>query len=64
MEREVKIESKDFEAEAKLYEKMYFKLFGSITDAIQMIDEKNDISALCKILKQSQIDCEELFICG
>ena len=64
MKKEVKITNEDFEAEAKLYKKMYFKLFGSVTDAIQMVDEKNDVSAFCKILKHAQSDCEELFICG
>ena len=39
---------------------MYFKLFNVITDAL----EENDITVLKEILKQGQIETEELYIEG
>ena len=43
-----------------MYKKMYFKLFNVITDAL----EENDITVLKEILKQGQIETEELYIEG
>lgn len=39
---------------------MYFKLFNVITDAL----EENDITVLKEILKQGQIETEEMYIEG
>ena len=43
-----------------MYKKMYFHLFNVITDAL----EENDITVLKEILKQGQIETEELYIEG
>ena len=43
-----------------MYKKMYFHLFNTITDAL----EENDIFVLKEILKQGQIDTEEMYIDG
>ena len=43
-----------------MYRKMYFHLFNVITDAL----EENDINVLKEILKQGQIETEEMFIEG
>ena len=39
---------------------MYFRLFNVITDAL----EENDIKVLKEILKQGQIETEEMYIEG
>ena len=39
---------------------MYFKLFNVITDAL----EENEITVLKEILKQGQIETEEMYIEG
>ncbi len=41
-----------------MYKKMYFHLFNVITDAL----EENDITVLKEILKQGQIETEEMYI--
>ncbi len=42
----------------EMYKKMYYKLFNAITDAIEIDDkEKAD-----EILKNAQIETEEMFI--
>lgn len=43
-----------------MYKKMYFHLFNTITDAL----EENDIIVLKEILKQGQIETEEMYIEG
>lgn len=43
-----------------MYKKMYFHLFNIITDAL----EENDIIVLKEILKQGQIETEEMYIEG
>lgn len=43
-----------------MYKKMYFHLFNVITDAL----EENDINVLKEILKQGQIETEEMYING
>ena len=52
----------DFKQEAEMYKKMYMKLFGSVTDALAVLDEKDDVFRASYILKQAQRDCEEIFI--
>ena len=44
-----------------IYKKLYFKLFNSISDAIQQIKSRNYGKAE-DILKKAQIDSEELYI--
>ena len=43
------------------YEKMYFKLFNAITDALQLLEEK-DIGRAAFILAKAQYDAEEEYI--
>lgn len=43
-----------------MYKKMYFHLFNVITDAL----EETDINVLKEILKQGQIETEEMYING
>ena len=43
---------------------MYFKMFNPVTDALTALDEKDDIFKLPHILKQAQIECEEIYIAG
>ncbi len=43
-----------------MYKKMYFHLFNAVTDAL----EENDINVLKEILKQGQIETEEMYIEG
>ncbi len=43
-----------------MYKEMYFHLFNVITDAL----EENNINVLKEILKQGQIETEELYIEG
>lgn len=43
-----------------MYKKMYFHLFNTITDAL----EENDIIVLKELLKQGQIETEEMYIEG
>jgi len=41
-----------------MYKKMYFKLFNIITDAL----EENDVEKIRVILKNGQIETEEMYI--
>ena len=43
-----------------MYKKMYFRLFNTITDAL----EENDIEKMREILKNGQIETEEMYING
>ena len=43
-----------------MYKKMYFHLFNVITDSL----EETDINVLKEILKQGQIETEEMYING
>ena len=43
-----------------MYKKMYFHLFNVIIDAL----EETDINVLKEILKQGQIETEEMYING
>ena len=43
------------------YEKMYFMLFNAITDALQLLEEK-DIGRAAFILAKAQYDAEEEYI--
>ena len=45
-----------------MYEKMYFRLFNSITEALLAMEEQNYGVAMAK-LRQAQRDCEETYIC-
>lgn len=44
--------------EIELFKKMYFHLFNSITDALPYIRNEKAL----EILKQAQIDTEEMYI--
>lgn len=41
-----------------VYKKMYLGLFNAVTDALR----SNDIDEIKEILKQGQIDAEEIYI--
>lgn len=41
-----------------VYKKMYLGLFNAVTDAL----EKDDVDEIIEILKQAQIDAEEIYI--
>ena len=41
-----------------MFKKMYFRLFNIITDAL----EENDIEKMREILKNGQIETEEMYI--
>lgn len=43
-----------------MYKKMYFRLFNTITDAL----EENDIEKMREIFKNGQIETEEMYING
>ena len=43
------------------YKNLYLKLFNSVTDGINALENFDGVKAL-QILKQAQIDCEELYI--
>lgn len=43
------------------YKKLYFMLFDFVTDGINALENFDGVKAL-QILKQAQIDCEELYI--
>ncbi len=43
-----------------LYKKMYFRLFNYVTTAL----EESDIKAMKEILKNAQIETEEMYIEG
>lgn len=43
-----------------MFKKMYFRLFNIITDAL----EENDIEKMREILKNGQIETEEMYING
>ena len=43
------------------YEKMYYTLFNSLSDAISALEQQNPQLAV-EILKTAQIDGEEIFI--
>lgn len=43
-----------------MYKKMYFRLFNVVTDAL----EENDIDKMREILKNGQIETEEMYIEG
>ncbi len=42
----------------KIYKKMYYRLFNVITDAL----DKNNIDEIKEILKQGQLQTEEMYI--
>ena len=49
------------------YKRMYFTLFNNVTDAINLLEDTGDIklqkvSDAIEILKNAQIECEEIFI--
>ena len=43
------------------YKKLYFMFFNFVTDRINALENFDGVKAL-QILKQTQIDCEELYI--
>jgi len=43
-----------------MYKKMYFRLFNTITDALN----ESDIEKMREILKNGQIETEEMYING
>ena len=43
------------------YEKLYYRLFNVLTDAITAIEE-GQYTAAVEILKQAQIDAEDLYM--
>ena len=43
------------------YKKLYFMLFNFVTDGINALENFDGVKAL-QILKQTQIDCEEMYI--
>ncbi len=43
-----------------MYKKMYFKLFNIVTDAL----EEKDINAVKELLRNGQIETEEMYING
>ena len=43
------------------YKTLYFKLFNAITDALEAMEEENFGQAK-QILRQAQIDAEELYL--
>ncbi len=45
----------------EIYKKMYYHLFNSITDALAALEQQN-FGAAAEILRQAQIDSEELFL--
>ncbi|MBQ6837810.1 MAG: hypothetical protein IJO44_03130 [Clostridia bacterium] len=44
--------------DANMYQKMYYHLFNAVTDVIQSCKDKECV----EILKQAQLDTEEIFI--
>lgn len=49
------------------YKRMYFTLFNNVTDAINLLEDTGDIklnkvSEAIEILKNAQIECEEIYI--
>ena len=49
------------------YKKMYFTLFNKVTDAIILLEDESDIrfekvSVAVELLKNAQIECEEIYI--
>ena len=45
------------------YKKMYLRLFNYVTDALREL-EKGEIEKACEILKQAQIETEDLYVNG
>lgn len=43
------------------YEKMYHLLFNAVTDSLCHIEDMN-FGTAAEILKQAQIDCEEMYM--
>ena len=48
-------------AEMEIYKKMYYRLFNSITDALAALEQQN-FGATAEILRQAQIDSEEIYL--
>ena len=48
--------------EAETYKNMYLKLVNSVTNALKVLDEKDDSFKASYILKQAQLVCEEIYI--
>lgn len=44
-----------------MYKKMYYRLFNSITDALTALEQQN-FGAAAEILRQAQIDSEEIYL--
>ena len=47
----------------EIYKKMYYRLFNGVTDALSALAQQN-FGAAADILRQAQIDSEELFLDG
>ena len=62
MEREIIIENENFEEEAKLYKKMHLMLFAKVADAIEMLENGDEVLRAAHILKCAQLECEEVYI--
>ena len=45
----------------EIYKKMYYRLFNGITDALTEMERQN-YGAAAEILRQSQIDSEEIYL--
>ena len=43
------------------YEKMYCRLFNSITDALELLKQGDETGAE-RLLMKAQLDCEEMYI--
>lgn len=45
-----------------VYKQMYLKLFNAVTDALTQLEENGSLIDAINILKQAQIDCEEIYL--
>ena len=43
------------------YKKLYFHLFNAVTDALRQMERQN-FGAAAEILRQAQIDSEEIYL--
>jgi len=44
------------------FERLYFKLFAAMADAIDELQDRNDVEKAIAILKQAHIEAEEIYI--
>ena len=62
MDEKISQENVNLKQEVEIYKNMYLKLFNSVTDALGVLDEKGDSAEVSDILKQAQLECEEIYI--